>query len=427
LNLFKNVIASPPPSVVWTNTRSGRRSKDPNQLSFDDFLPSIAQSVSPAKVSPQSAMETAFSRNYRIKETDLIGEGSLKQKYRQNVEAIRLLKLIESEGREASSEEKSILVRYSGWGGIPQVFDRYNDDWEKEYEELEGLLTEDEYDSAKASTPNAHYTPPLIIKFIYDVLSRMGFRGGRILEPAMGVGHFFGMLPLGIAFESRLCGIEIDTVSGRISKLLYPDSDIRITGFEDAKLPDNFFDLALSNVPFGNYRVHDPRYDRYRFSIHDYFFAKAIDVVRPGGMIAFITSMFTLDKKESRLQKYLFERADMVGAVRLPNAAFKGIANTSVTSDIILLQKRQEGTIPASCSWIETKPYLIKKGMEEEINEYFIDNPHMMLGKLAVGKQMYGRNEVTLNPDGKPLQVALKEAISHFPEGLLNCFTGSTR
>jgi len=227
------------------------------------------------------------------------------------------------------------------------------------------------------------------------------------------------MLPESISSGSRLCGVELDSLSGRISKLLYPEADIRIAGFEDSRFPDNFFDLAISNVPFGNYRVHDPRYDRYRFSIHDYFFAKAVDVVRPGGMVAFITSMFTLDKKEGRLRKYLFERADMIGAVRLPNTAFKGIANTSVTSDVIFLRKRQGGVLPASCSWIETRPHPVKGGAEEEINEYFIDNPGMMLGKLGVSKKMYGRHEVTLNPDGRPLEEALKEALRHFPEALL--------
>ena len=401
VDLFMNVAASnskrPLSGDVMANVQRRRRVPNPNQLSFGDFAP-IFPPVSPLREVLAAMDEPApfHTRNYRITDADLIGSGSIKQKCVQNIDAIGLLKKIEQEGREATPDEKAVLVKYSGWGGLPQVFDKYNDDWEKEYEKLKGLLTDEEYDSARESTPNAFYTSPQIIKFIYDVLLRMGFRGGRIVEPSIGVGHFFGLLPETVLPGSRLSGVELDCVSGRMAKLLYPDADIRIAAFEDTRYPDNFFDLAITNVPFGNYKVADPRYEKLRLSVHDYFYAKAIDIVRPGGIVAFITSTFTLDKKADRFRKYLYERADLVGAVRLPNTAFKAIANTDVTSDVIVLRKREQvpGVIPGSGSWVETQRYKINASVEADVNGYFVDNPHMMLGKLR-----HARGPVRTNRD----------------------------
>ena len=427
MHLFMNVAASnskrPLSGDVMANVQRRRRVPNPNQLSFGDFAP-IFPLVSPLKevLAAMDEPATFHPRNYRITDADLIGEkSSIKQKFAQNIEAIALLKKVEQEGREATPEEKSVLVKYSGWGGLPQAFDEYNDDWEKECKKLQELLTEEEYESAEGSTPNAFYTSPQVIKFIYDVLLRMGFRGGRILDPCMGVGHFFGMLPESVLPTCRLSGVELDSLSGRMSKVLYPDADIRIAGFEDTRYPDNFFDLAISNVPFGDYKVADPRYERLKLSVHDYFYAKAMDIVKPGGIVAFITSMFTLDKEKSYFRKYLYDRADLIGAVRLPNTAFKAIANTSVTSDVIVLRKRElaPGLIPGSNAWLGRKRYTISKGIEAEVNEYFVDNPHMMLGKLAMGSGPHGRPEVTLDPSMRPLADDLEKVASYFPEALL--------
>jgi N12 class adenine-specific DNA methylase len=419
LDLFKNSVVLRPPSVIWDNAQRASKKVSADQLSFDDLLAGVSANSAAAVDGPPVEKRIPATRNYRITEVDKIGVGSVKQKYADNVAAIKLLKLIESLGREATVEEKAVLVKYCGWGGIPQVFDRWNHDWEKEYKEVKELLDVGEYGAAKASTPNAHYTPPLVIKFIYDVLARIGFKGGRIVEPALGIGHFFGVMPAPFCAESKLSAVEMDSLSGRIAKLLYRDADIRIMGFEDAKYPDNFFDLAVSNVPFGNYKVFDPRYTKFKWSIHDYFFGKTIDLVRPGGVMAFITSRFTLDKKDSGLRKYLFERADLIGAVRLPNTAFKEIANTDVTTDLIVLRKRHEGMLPGSCSWVDTKPYKIKKGLEEDINQYYSENPHMMLGELCAVSSVHGKDQVTLKPDKRSLEEALKDALGHFPEALL--------
>ncbi len=283
--------------------------------------------------------------NYRYSPSDDIGAGGQKTKYKANVEAIKLLKDIEKANRLATSQEQSILTRYTGLGGLSLVFNEEAKGWENEYQELKELLTEEEYSSVRASTPNAHYTDPQVIKAIYKALSRFGFKGGNILEPSMGTGLFYSLVPEDISDKSKLYGVELDSVSGRISKQLYQKADIRIQGFEDTDYSDNFFDIAVGNVPFGDYKLHDKRYDKLNLNIHDYFFVKTLDKVRPGGIIAYITSKGTMDKANGSFRRYLAERAELIGAIRLPNNAFRQIANTDVTTDIIFLQKRDHAII----------------------------------------------------------------------------------
>jgi adenine-specific DNA methylase len=277
-------------------------------------------------------------RNYRIKDSDLIGSGSLKAKCRGNLAAIEVLKLVEAQERQATKEEKGVLVRYVGWGGLPQVFDCLNDEWQTERNELERLLTESELDSARATTLNAHYTAPVVIQAMYSVLARFGFEHGRILEPACGIGHFIGLMPEAMLSHSQITGVEIDSVSARITEALYPDSDIRHSAFEETKLADNFYDVAVSNIPFGDYKPYDPKFRAWNFPIHDYFFAASLEKVRPGGLLLFITSKGTLDKQDGAIREYIASRADLLGAIRLPNDAFKKNANTEVTTDIVMLQ-----------------------------------------------------------------------------------------
>ena len=322
--------------------------------------------------------------NYKYSEDDLIEVGGVKTKYKNNVEAIKTLVVIEKENRVPSPEEQSILAKYVGWGGMPQAFDPDVNGWSKEYLELKELLTDEEYVSARASTPNAHYTSPVVIENIYKALDRFGFKGGNILEPSMGTGLFFGMLPDSIE-HSRLYGVELDSVSGRIAKQLYPNANISIQGFESTEHPDNFFDVAIGNVPFGDYKLHDPKYDKYNFSIHDYFFAKTLDKVRPGGIVAFVTSKYSLDKANPSVRKYLSERADLIGAVRLPNTAFKGIANTDVTSDIIFLKKRDRIAI-RDVDWL----HVSANDDGVPVNEYFLNNPNMLLGKMVFDERRKG-------------------------------------
>jgi hypothetical protein len=274
--------------------------------------------------------------NYRITEADRVGLGSLKQKCRANLAAIELLKRLEQERQAPTDEERRSLVRYVGWGGLPQVFDAWNEDWKAERERLEALLTPDELESARATTLNAHYTAPAIIRAIYALLQRLGFDHGRILEPACGLGHFIGLMPDEMQGRSRITGIEIDSITVRLAKRLYPDADIRHQPFEESKLADGFFDVAIGNIPFGDYRPHDPRLNSWKFVIHDYFFAATLAKVRPGGLILFITSKGTLDKLDGALREYLAHQADLIGAVRLPNDAFKKNANTEVTTDIVI-------------------------------------------------------------------------------------------
>ena len=284
-----------------------------------------------AKAAPEPA------GNFHITD-DHLGEGGAKQKYARNIEAIRTLFKLEQEHRGAIAEEQQVLSQYVGWGGLADAFDPGKDSWAKEYAELKGLLSEDEYAAARSSTLNAHYTSPVVIRSIYDAVEKMGFQSGNILEPSMGAGNFFGMLPTSMA-DSRLYGVELDSITGRIAKKLYPQADITVAGFETTDRRD-FYDLAVGNVPFGQYRVNDKAYNKLGFSIHNYFFAKAIDQVRPGGIVAFVTSRYTMDSKDSTARKHMAERADLLGAIRLPNNAFRANAGTDVVSDIIFLQKR---------------------------------------------------------------------------------------
>ena len=343
--------------------------------------------------------------NFRITD-DHLGEGGAKQKYARNIEAIRTLFKLEEEHRGATAEEQQVLSQYVGWGGLADAFDPGKDSWEKEYAELKGLLSEDEYAAARSSTLNAHYTSPTVIRGIYDAVERMGFRSGNILEPSMGVGNFFGMLPDSMA-DSRLYGVELDSITGRIAKKLYPQADITVAGFETTDRRD-FYDLAVGNVPFGQYRVNDKAYNKLGFSIHNYFFAKAIDQVRPGGVVAFVTSRYTMDSKDSTARKYMAERADLLGAIRLPNNAFKANAGTDVVSDIIFLQKRDR---PA-----DIEPAWVQLGKTEDgfaINQYFVDHPEMVLGQLTLESTQYGHDLTVAPIEGAVLADQLAEAVQH--------------
>ena len=308
-------------------------------------------------------------------------------------------------------------MRYVGWGGLPQVFNPASD-WQNEAKELAALLSEEEFKLARASTLNAHYTSGEVIGAMYSALERLGFQGGRILEPACGIGHFIGYMPETIRPRSLITGIEIDPISAQISKILYPDADIRNEAFEKARLADEFFDVAISNIPFGDYKPYDPKFNKHGFLIHDYFFAASLDKVRPGGIVMFITSMGTMDKNTSTLRKYLGERADLVGAVRLPNNAFKQNANTEVTTDILMLKKRRLREPPKKVKWERVVPYTSPKGVIIPINEYFFNNPHMMLGEMSLAGRMYARNEPTLQSNGKAIRTALAEVIKQLPQNL---------
>ena len=352
------------------------------------------------------ALNAVPAGNFRITD-DHLGEGGAKQKYARNIEAIRTLVKLEQEHRGATAEEQQVLSQYVGWGGLADAFDPGKDSWAKEYAELKGLLSEDEYAAARSSTLNAHYTSPTVIRSIYDAVERMGFRSGNILEPSMGVGNFFGMLPDSMA-DSRLYGVELDSITGRIAKKLYPQADITVAGFETTDRRD-FYDLAVGNVPFGQYKVNDKAYNKLGFSIHNYFFAKAIDQVRPGGIVAFVTSRYTMDSKDSTARKHMAERADLLGAIRLPNNAFKANAGTEVVSDIIFLQKRDR---PA-----DIEPDWVQLGKTEDgfaINQYFVDHPEMVLGELTTESTQYGREELTVAPiEGANLADQLAEAVQH--------------
>ena len=344
--------------------------------------------------------------NFHITDEHL-GEGGAKQKYARNIEAIKTLFQLEQEHRGATAEEQQVLSQYVGWGGLADAFDPGKDSWAKEYTELKGLLSEDEYAAARSSTLNAHYTSPTVIRSIYDAVERMGFHSGNILEPSMGVGNFFGMLPDSMA-DSRLYGVELDSITGRIAKKLYPQADITVAGFETTDRRD-FYDLAVGNVPFGQYKVNDKAYNKLGFSIHNYFFAKAIDQVRPGGIIAFVTSRYTMDSKDSTARKHMAERADLLGAIRLPNNAFRANAGTDVVSDIIFLQKRDRP--------IDHEPDWVQLGKTEDgfaINQYFVDHQEMILGELTTESTQYGREELTVAPiEGAVLADQLAEAVQH--------------
>ena len=353
-----------------------------------------------AKAAPEPA------GNFHITD-DHLGEGGAKQKYARNIEAIRTLFKLEDEHRGATAEEQQVLSQYVGWGGLADAFDPGKDSWAKEYAELKGLLSEDEYAAARSSTLNAHYTSPVVIRSIYDAVEKIGFQSGNILEPSMGAGNFFGMLPTSMA-DSRLYGVELDSITGRIAKKLYPQADITVAGFETTDRRD-FYDLAVGNVPFGQYKVNDKAYNKLGFSIHNYFFAKAIDQVRPGGVVAFVTSRYTMDSKDSTARKHMAERADLLGAIRLPNNAFKANAGTDVVSDIIFLQKRDR---PADIepAWVQ----LGKTGDGFAINQYFVDHSEMVLGELTTESTQYGREELTVAPiGGANLADQLAEAVQH--------------
>ena len=343
--------------------------------------------------------------NFRITDEHL-GEGGAKQKYARNIAAIHTLFQLEQEHRGATIEEQEILSQYVGWGGLPDAFDPDKGNWAKEYAELKGLLSEDEYAAARGSVLNAHYTSPTVIRAIYDAVERMGFQSGNILEPSMGVGNFFGMLPDSMA-DSRLYGVELDSITGRIAQKLYPQADITVAGFETTDRRD-FYDLAVGNVPFGQYRVNDKAYNKLRFSIHDYFFAKAIDQVRPGGVVAFVTSRYTMDSKDSTARKHMAERADLLGAIRLPNNAFRANAGTDVVSDIIFLQKRDRP--------IDHEPDWVQLGKTEDgftINQYFVDHPEMVLGQLTMESTQYGHDLTVAPIEGTSLADQLAEAVQH--------------
>ena len=374
-----------------------------NNLPFDIVIQTIS-TESPTVEAEHPAPEPAG--NFHITD-DHLGEGGAKQKYARNIEAIRTLFKLEEEHRGATAEEQQVLSQYVGWGGLADAFDPGKDNWAKEYAELKGLLSEDEYAAARSSTLNAHYTSPTVIRSIYDAVERMGFHSGNILEPSMGVGNFFGMLPDSMA-DSRLYGVELDSITGRIAKKLYPQADITVAGFETTDRRD-FYDLAVGNVPFGQYKVNDKAYNKLGFSIHNYFFAKAIDQVRPGGIVAFVTSRYTMDSKDSTARKHMAERADLLGAIRLPNNAFRANAGTDVVSDIIFLQKRDR---PA-----DIEPAWVQLGKTEDgfaINQYFVDHPEMVLGVLSTESTQYGREELTVAPiEGANLADQLAEAVQH--------------
>jgi N12 class adenine-specific DNA methylase len=372
----------------------------------------------PREVHPASSRKNVAqnTHNYRIREADAVGSGSLKQKFKQNVSAILALRWIEQAQQPATPSEKAVLVKYVGWGGMPQVFAEVPpEEWRKEAAKLKEVLKPDEWEAARASTLNSHYTSPEIIRAVYAGVERLGFGGGRILEPACGVGHFIGLMPEAIHAQSSITGIELDSVTARISKLLYPGADIRHSAFEKALLSDNSFDLAISNVPFGDYQPYDKRLNAHKYPIHDYFFAATMERVRPGGLIAFITSKGTLDKQSSRLRRNLSKQADLVAAIRLPNTAFKGNAHTEVTTDLVILQKRLPGQPPSGPAWLESVAYKNARDEEMFLNEYFVAHPRQMLGTMTLEGRMYGRQEATLVSDGRDLGKALTEAIERLP------------
>ena len=345
--------------------------------------------------------------NFHITDDDL-GAGGAKTKFKANIEAIRLLQTLDAEQRQATAEEQEVLSRYVGWGGIPQAFDEKNADWSKEYAELKSLLPADEYSEARASTLNAFYTSPTVIKAMYEALSNMGLSKGNVLEPSCGVGNFMGLVPESME-NIKMYGVELDSVSGRIAQQLYQKNKIAVQGFETMQFPDSFFDCVVGNVPFGNYKVPDKRYDRHNFLIHDYFIAKSLDLVRPGGVVAVVTSSGTMDKKDSSVREYLANRADLVGAIRLPNNAFQRNANTSVVADILFLQKRDRAAVERA-EWVDlgTTP----EGYP--INQYFAQHPEMVLGEITTESTQYGKQETTVKPiEGADLAQQLKAAVEN--------------
>ena len=387
---------------VQNQETSGQDVQKPEEVSDTPLEPDIEVLLKQAE--PQ--IDKTGAVNFHITDDDL-GIGTAKEKFRRNVEAIRTLEKIESENRIATPEEQEILSQYVGWGGLADAFDESKSAWANEYQELKGLLSEQEYASARESTLNAHYTSPAIIRSIYDALDKMGFEKGNVLEPAMGIGNFFGMLPEKMQ-ESRLYGVELDGITGRIAKQLYPNADIKITGFEKTDYPNDFFDVAIGNVPFGQYKVADKQYDKQNFLIHDYFFAKTLDKVRPGGVVAFVTSKGTMDKKSPEVRKYLAQRAELLGAVRLPNTAFKENAGTEVTSDILFLKKRDR-VMDLEPDWV----HLSEDENGIAMNSYFAQHPEMIVGKMEMVSGPYGMESTCMPDTTRPFAQQLQEAVSH--------------
>ena len=361
------------------------------------------------------------SRDFRIADAHRIGHGGLKEKARDNVAAIRALKRIESENREATDNEKSLLVRYAGWGALPNVFHPYPPpEWRDIAVEVRNLLNDEEYESARASTPNAHFTSPVVVRTMWQALQRFGLEAGaQVLEPSMGAGHFFGLMPEALLPDTRRTGVELDNVTARIAGQLYPDATIFAKGFEETTLPENFFDAVIGNIPFGNYPVHDPAYRRSPVTrtIHDYFLAKSLDKLRAGGVMALVTSRYTMDKQDSTIRRYLAERADLVAAIRLPNTAFKENAGTEVTTDILFLQKRIPGTALRGESWQGLMPIATPDG-DTSINEYFVRHPEMMLGEMRLEGTLYRDKEPTLTGELSP--ALLDRALASLPQGILS-------
>ncbi len=375
-------------------------SAEDNHMPYDVVI----QTIRTEEREPERPIEKT---NFRITD-DALGHGGPKTKFRMNMDAIRTLQTIEFEQRLATPEEQEVLSRYVGWGSLPQVFEENNAAWADEFRELYETLSPEEYEAARASVLNAHYTSPTVIKTMYAAIEKMGFRMGNILEPSCGIGNFFGLLPESMT-DSKLYGVELDSLTGRIAKQLYQNANIAIQGYEATSLPDSFFDVAIGNVPFGDYGVADKRYDRNGFLIHDYFFAKTLDKVRPGGIVAFVTSSGTLDKKNPAVRKYIAQRADLLGAIRLPNNAFLANAGTGVVADILFLQKRDR-PVEAEPDWV----HLGKTDSGYTINQYFVDNPDMVLGELTEESTQYGKQAVTVKPiAGAELSEQLSDAIAN--------------
>lgn len=390
--------AEPPAEPQLESETAAFYSAEENNLPFDVEIRTIK--------TPEPPIPKPELHNFRITD-DHLGEGGAKAKFRMNMDAINLLKELEFDGRQATPEEQVILSRYVGWGGLADAFDETKDNWKSEFAELYTALSPEEYAAARSSTLNAHYTSPTVIKAIYEAVCSMGFETGNILEPSMGVGNFFGLLPESMQ-NSRLYGVELDSITGRIAKQLYPKADITVAGFETTDRRD-FYDLAIGNVPFGQYQVNDRAYNKLGFSIHDYFFAKALDQVRPGGVVAFVTSRYTMDKQSPEVRKYIAQRAELLGAIRLPNNAFKANAGTEVVSDIIFLQKRDRP--------IEIEPDWIHLGKNDDgfaINSYFIDHPEMILGRQTSESTQYGKQDFTVEPiEGLELADQLHDAVKY--------------
>ena len=375
-------------------------------LSYDVVFQTIGSAPEPEPTQPEPSASPETPRNFHITDEHL-SEGGAKTRFRANMDAITTLKRIEAEGRAATADEQETLSRYTGWGAIPDAFDESKSDWAKEYAELKAALTPEEYEAARSSTLNAHYTSPTVIRAIYEALGNMGFEGGRILEPSMGVGNFFGLLPDSMR-NNELHGVELDSITGRIAKQLYPEAEITVAGFETTNRP-GFFDLAVGNVPFGNYQVFDPEYNRLGFSIHNYFAAKMLDQVRPGGIVAFVTSRYTMDSRDESVRRYLAERGELLGAIRLPNNAFRANAGTDVVTDIIFLQRR-ELPLTELPDWVHVGD--TPDGFK--VNKYFLDHPEMVLGTPTAESTQYAAQDYTVAPiDGADLAAQLHEAIQN--------------